>query len=445
MKKIKNLSESDFLKWVVGAFSAAFLIAAFLVPDRADMLSGLGRILSQPCKIPGNCFAIGGYAGTLLNMGLVGFLCLGLYVVFGAEMNAVATLACLLTIGFGSWGINILNVWPTILGAMLYCAVKKQPLKGSVTAMLFTTGIAPLISDLLVRYPGAEVVGFNLLGGILAVVVGLFIGFLVPAGLSHSPTVHKGFDLYSAALPVGMIAFMTQAMLFKTLGVALPSALPGETLQIASRMLANVFCITVYGIAIAVALLMGCTPKKYWNFISSGKRVASVSGTLGTDVFLMNFGVFGLFILGYYNLVGASFNGVTFGVMFCMLATCNSGSHPLNTWPMLAGYIIGAFVCEKLAGPVGGTYASFIASQSILVGACYSHGLSPVVDKYGWGLGIVFGLAHFLLVTSVPNMHGGFCLYNGGFTAALICLLFMPTVENLLPSKEERAAKKLAK
>ena len=62
MKKIKNLSESDFLKWVVGAFSAAFLIAAFLVPDRADMLSGLGRILSQPCKIPGNCFAIGGYA-----------------------------------------------------------------------------------------------------------------------------------------------------------------------------------------------------------------------------------------------------------------------------------------------------------------------------------------------------------------------------------------------
>ena len=64
------------------------------------------------------------------------------------------------------------------------------------------------------------------------------------------------------------------------------------------------------------------------------------AGGFGNDVFLMNFGVFGLFILGYYNLVGASFNGATFGVMFCMLSTCNSGSHPLNAWPMLLGYMV---------------------------------------------------------------------------------------------------------
>ena len=128
-----------------------------------------------------------------------------------------------------------------------------------------------------------------------------------------------------------------------------------------------------------------------------------------------------------------------------MLSTCNSGSHPLNTWPMLLGYILGAGVFEWLAGPVGGAYVHFIDSQSILVGACYSNGLSPVVNKYGWGVGIVLGLCHFLLVTSVPMLHGGFCLYNGGFTAALICLLFMPTVESLVPTKEERAAKKQKK
>ena len=445
MKKLKNLSESDFLKLFLGAFSTAFLIAALVVPDRGQMITGLWQILSQPAKIPTSCFAVGGYAGTLLNMALVGYVCLGLYVAFGAEMNAVATLASVLTIGFGSWGINILNIWPTILGVVLYCAVKKQPLKGSVTAMLFSTGIAPLVTDLMVRYPGAEVVGFNPLGLLLGIAVGLFIGFLVPAGLSHSPLVHKGYDLYSAALPVGMIAFLMQAVLYKTMGVALPSAPGAETLKLGSRMFANTFCILLYGCAILTALLMGCTPKKYWAFLSSGKRVASVSGTLGTDVFLMNVGVFGLFILGYYNLVGASFNGVTFGVMFCMLSTCNSGSHPLNTWPMLLGYIVGAFVCERIAGPLGGTYVHFIASQGILVGACYANGLSPVVDKYGWVLGFALGLGHFLLVTSVPLMHGGFCLYNGGFTAALICLLFMPTVENLLPGKEERAAKKPAK
>ena len=33
----------------------------------------------------------------------------------------------------------------------------------------------------------------------------------------------------------------------------------------------------------------------------------------------MNAGVFGLFILGYFNLVGAEFNGIIFGSIFCML------------------------------------------------------------------------------------------------------------------------------
>ena len=443
MKKLKNLSESDFLKLFLFLFSTAFLIAAIVVPDRGSMFTGLLTILSQPAKIPTNCFAVGGYSGTLLNMALVGYLCLGLYVGLGAEMNNVATLASILTVGFGSWGINILNVWPTFLGVALYCLVRKHPLKTGVTAMLFSTGIAPLISDLMLRYPGAEVVGFRLPGVLLGIAVGLFIGFSVPAGLAHSPATHKGYDLYSAALPVGMISLMLQAILFKTLGVALPAAPAAETLKLGSRLFANTFCCLLYGCAIVAALLMGCSPKKYWSFISSGKRVASVSSTLGVDVFLMNVGVFGLFILGYYNLVGASFNGVTFGVMFCMLSTCNSGSHPLNTWPMLLGYVLGAFVCERIAGPLGGTYVNFIASQSILVGACYSNGLSPVVDKYGWWVGVMLGLFHFLLVTSVPLMHGGFCLYNGGFTAALVCIMFIPTIESLLRSKEEQ--KKLSK
>lgn len=436
MKKWKTLSESDFLKAFFAVFTAAFLLGAVAMPDRSSMFSGLWQILSQPCKIPTSYFGLGGYAATLLNMGLVSLICLGLFVLLKGEMNAVSTLAVILTVGFGSWGINILNIWPTIAGVCLYCALKKKPLKANVNAMLFSTGIAPLITELLIQYPAAEYLGFNLPGGVLAVVAGLAIGLLVPAGLSHSPNVHKGYDLYSAALPVGMIAFLIQAALFKNLGVELPGV--PATLSVASRGIANGFCIVVYLLAIAAALAMGCTPGKYWKFITSGKRVASVTTTCGNDVFLMNFGVFGLFILGYYNLVGASFNGVTFGVMFCMLSTCNSGSHPGNTWPMMVAYLVSAPVCGWLSGLAGGSYANTIASQSILVGACYANGLSPIVDKYGWKLGLLSGVLHFVLVTSVPNMHGGFCLYNGGFTAAMICLILMPVAEELLQTKEQK-------
>jgi hypothetical protein len=42
-------------------------------------------------------------------------------------------------------------------------------------------------------------------------------------------------------------------------------------------------------------------------------------------------------------------------------------------------------------------------------------------------------------------MHGGFCLYNGGFTAALICLMFVPQLEKFCKTKEERALAKNSK
>ena len=47
---------------------------------------------------------------------------------------------------------------------------------------------------------------------------------------------------------------------------------------------------------------------------------------------------------------------------------------------------------------------------------------------------------HFVLVTSVPALHGGFCLYNGGLTAAFICLLFVPVLEKFCKTKAERKA-----
>ncbi len=445
MKKIKNLSEGSFLKLLFAFLSACFLIAAVIMPDRGTMFTGLWKILSQPSKVSTNYFAVGGYAATFLNMGLVGLLSLLMFVVCKGTPNNVSTLAFILTLGFCSWGINILNIWPTILGVVIYALVKKEKLGGLVNAMLFSTGIAPIITDLLIRYPHAEVVGFNLPGLGLALFVGLSIGFFLPAGLSHSPAVHKGFDLYSAALPIGMTAFFLNATLYKTLGVALPAAPAAETLQVASQMTVNIFCCVVFGLCIVFALLLGCKPKDYWKLLTDPALVTNFSSTYGNATFLMNLGVYGLFILGYYNLIGATFNGVTFGVIFCMLACCNSGSHPGNVWPIMLGYVVASTVFGWLSPLVGGNFNLPVNAQAIVVGLCYANGLSPIADKYGWKYGFVAAIMHYLLVTSVPNLHGGFCLYNGGFTAALICIILVPELERFFKTKDERKALKTAK
>ena len=448
MKKIKNMSEGSFLRLFFGFITLCFLIAAVCMPDRKDMFTGLWKILSQPSKISANYFAMGGYAATFLNMGLVGLACLALFGVFKGTPNNVSTLGVLLTIGFGSWGINVLNIWPSILGVVVYGLVKKEKMGSLVNAMLFSTGIAPLITELMIRYLTPEAIGFSWQGIGLSLFVGLIIGFFLPAGLAYSPKVHKGFDLYSAALPVGMTAFFLNAILYKTMGRELPKALSDldpASMQVASASTANIFCLIVFVLCIVFAFLLGCRPKDYWKLLSDPETVTNFSSTYGNATFLMNVGVFGLFILGYYNLIGANFNGITFGIVFCMLATCNSGSHPGNVWPIMLGYAVASVAFGWLAGLVGGSFAFKINAQAIVVGLCYANGLSPIADKYGWRYGFIAAIMHYLLVTSVPSLHGGYCLYNGGFTAALICMILVPELERFTKTKEEKKLAKVAK
>ena len=443
MKKLNNMAEGSFLKLFFAAISLCFVLGAVFMPDRGQMLSGFWSILTGTCKVTTNYFAVGGYAATFLNMGLVGLICTALCFLPEAKPTNVTTLAVILTIGFGSWGINPLNIIPTMGGVLLYCLVKKEKPGAQINAMMFSTGIAPLISDLLFRYPHAEVVGLNWLGAVLAVFVGVIIGFFLPAGLTHSPVVHKGYDHYSAALPIGMTAFFLRAVLYKVLGGTLPAAPAAEGLAVASWTIVNVFCFVVFGACVVVALLMGCKFRDYWQLMKDPGQGVSFSSKYGNAPFLMNVGIFGLFIMLYYNLIGASFNGVTFGIIFCMLCTCNSGSHPKNVWPIMVGYVVASLVCGWLF--VGEKFALGINAQAIVIGLCYANGLSPIAGKYGWHYGILAGALHYLLVTAVPDMHGGFCLYNGGFTAALICLMLVPQLERFCKTKEERRLAKAEK
>ena len=148
MKRLNHMHEDQFLKIFFTCFSLSFLIAAFCMPDRANMLPGLWRIVSSPTLSSTNFFSLGGYAATFLNMGLVGLICTALYRLPGEKASHAATLVTILTTGFGSWGIHIVNMWPTMLGVVLHCIVRKQKL-GSHTPTItpsFSTLSAATVS-----------------------------------------------------------------------------------------------------------------------------------------------------------------------------------------------------------------------------------------------------------------------------------------------------------
>ena len=458
MKKLRELEESKFLRLFFGFVSLCFILAAVILPDRSEMLRGFMRILLSPCKISTNYFALGGYSATFFNMGIVGLFCLALTFLPGCKPNNVTTLGVLLTVGFSSWGMNVVNMVPTVLGVCLYALVKKEKLGAMTNAMIFSTGIAPLISELLFRYPGAEYLGFHVLGAVLALVVGVVIGFFLPAGMAHAPNIHKGYDHYSAAVPVGFTAFILRAVLYNVMLGTTPAKMELATLAAPHAEFfyaCNIFSIVLFALFIVFALLMGCTFKDYWNLMKDSGHGVSFSNKYGTAAFLMNAGVFGLMIVAYFNFaalidpnqsMAKVWTGMTFGIVFCMLATCNSGSHPKNVLPIMAGYVVFSYLFGWIAGLMGvENYTLSIGSQTILIGLCFANGLSPISGKYGFGCGMLAGGLHYLLVSAVPDMHGGFLLYNGGFTAALICLVLVPQLEKFCKTKEERKALKAAK
>lgn len=432
------------IRFFLLASSAAFLIAAGLAPDREDMLTGLAQILMSPAQLTKDYFAIGSVSGAFLNVALVGFVCAAMTCLPGAAVNGLTVAAYFLTTGFSFWGINFLNMWPFFLGVMLHALARKEPFPKYVNLAMFSTALCPLASEMLLRYPGNEEVrGVTLTGVALMLVVGVLIGFLTPAMAAHSPNVHKGYDLYSAALPGVLLGLFAVAVLYKSLGNAVPEI--AATLGDSRPGVVWSFCIVFFGLCILGGFWLNDKSfKGYADLLRDTGHKADFAAKYGPGLAIMNVGVYGLMILAYYILVNAiqgdalaGFNGVTLGIVFCMVCFGANGAHPGNVWPIMAGYVVFSFVATGL---FGGVFP--VNAQAIMVGLCFASGLAPIAGDYGWWAGILAGGMHYLLVTSIPAIHGGFSLYNGGFTALVVATILVPQLETFCKNREQRLGAK---
>ena len=419
------------------ASSAAYLIAAFLVPDRGEMLTGLAEILMSPAQLTKDYFAVGSISGTFLNVGLVGLVCAAMTCLPGAVVNGATIAAYFLTTGFSFWGINFLNMWPFFLGVMVHALARKEPFPKYVNLAMFSTALCPLASELLLRYPNSEEVhGVTLSGVVLMLAVGMLIGFLTPAMAAHSPNVHKGYDLYSAALPGVLLGLFAVAVLYKTLGHDVPAitAILGDS----HPGVVITFCVIFFALCVIAGWwLNGKSAKGYLDLLKDTGHKADFTAKYGPGLAIMNFGLYGLMIVLYYILVQGSFNSVTLGIVFCMVCFGAAGSHPGNIWPIMVGYVAFSFAATTVLGGVFPTNA-----QAIMVGLCFASGLTPIAGDYGWWAGILAGGMHYFLVTSIPAIHGGFSLYNGGFTSLVIATILVPQLETFCKTKEQRLAAK---
>ncbi|MFI3312772.1 MAG: DUF1576 domain-containing protein [Eubacteriales bacterium] len=432
MNTVQKTKISPILKAFWG-FSVAFLVMALLASDRADMLTGLKNIIFYPSQVTTDYFVIGGVSATFLNVGLLGIVCCLLMSIPGYKIVGASGIAFFLTTGFAFFGMNVINVWPCLGGAFLYALLHKKPMASVVNFGIFATGLSPFVSDMLWRYPGLEIHGFTLFGVCMALLIGGLFGYLTAAGCAHSPNVHKGFSIYSAALPIGMMGFLMRAILYTSLGGELDEM--QAVLSDGYQVLCTAFCVVAFVLCIGYGYWVnGKSFQGLKEMLKDTGHKVDFTAKYGHGLSLISLGLFGLAAVAYYIAIGATWTGPTIGVVFCMISVGFAGAHLGNIWPVALGYVLASLVSVY-----------DLNAQSIVVGLCFAMGIAPVAGVYGWVWGVIAGGLHSLLVTSVPALYGGLCLYNGGFTVCLVVIVLVPILEHFAKTKAERLELKIAK
>lgn len=415
---MKRNKKTKQLICIMLGYSLAAIITGLIVGDISDTLNGLVNIITSPAQLTVDYFKLGSVGAAYLNSGIVGLSCILVLWLSGFELNGTSLMAFFLCIGFSFYGINIMNIWPCIFGTLIYTQIARVKFASQVNVALFSTCMAPFVSEMICRYPVFDGLAyawiFKLLSGVM---VGIFAGIMMAILSPHGHNLHKGYSLYNAAAVGGFIAIFIFSLLFKATGIEIPTnTYIGES----ETVIVNTFAIATAFIAIVAGFVMnGMSFEGYVDIITSTGYKCDFTESASVPLTLINTGIFGLFVTVYYNLAGASFTGPTQGCMICLLAITACGGHVLNMLPIMVGYAIATGFC-----------AFELSTQSIIIGLCYAGAMIPISGRFGSLAGVMAGIVHAILVTNVVTFHGGFLLYNGGFTSCLVTILLVPVLEH---------------
>lgn len=405
-------------------YSLAAILTALLTGNMTETIQGFWKILSSPAQLTMDYFKLGTVAGTFLNVGMTGLSCVVVFAISGFALNGISLMAFFLTIGFSFFGMNFLNIWPCILGTFLFTRVAKVPFKSQVNIAIFATALSPFVSEGMWRHPAVESLFARILFGVL---LGVICGFMMPLLCMHSPNLHKGYSLYNAACVAGFIGVLLFSFLFRATGYEIPTNTDiGES----QEFVVNAFALLTSTATITAGYILNSQSFRAFADLltqSSAYR-CDFTNSHGVAVTMINMGVFGLFVTGYYNLIGASMTGPTAGSIVCLLAVTSCGTHVLNMLPIMLGYALASTFC-----------AFDLTTQAIVVGLCFAAALSPIPSRFGSLTGVLAGMVHAIMVTTVVTFHGGLCLYNGGFTAGITAIILVPFLEFFLIAKDKPA------
>ncbi len=430
-------------------WSLTFLVAApvvcILSGEGWDIFENLFLILTSPSKLVTDYFDIGGPASTLLNAALCGLACNLITFVSKSKSTSSVLAGYFLVIAHCFYGLNLVNMWPTFCGVYIYCIATRKKFSENLHIAMFSTSLAPFVSDFLFRYTLGDKFVFGKVqltatGFALAIAFGIAAGFIVPALLPGTTKMHRGFNLYKAGLAIGLLGCFIYAFMYQTLGLTAPEALVRGNELYASHNYSYAKYINVIFLFIFITstlagyFMNGKSFHGYRRLLKSTGHGVDFSVKYGVPTSLINIGVYGLLILAYLNIIfllteGVGYTGATAGVTIAAITFSASGQNPRNVWPIVLGYAALYVLASALCSLIGLDMQWSLSSQGYINGLAFATGLCPFTGKYGWRIGAIAGFMSAIICTSTLAMHGGFVLYNGGLTAGLTALILIPILD----------------
>ncbi len=424
-------------------FSVSFLIAvpfAALHTGDSAVIGDWLRIIANPSPLITDYFLLGSLPAAFLNASLCCIVCTFImYFTDHGQLSASHLAGFFLVAAHCFYGLNLLNMWPPVIGIFIYCKVMKTRFRDHLDVAMLSTAFGPFMGELMFRYPlGINIpvslgpYTMNLWGALVALLLGLFLGFTIPAMLPGAKLLHRGFNLYNAGLAFGLLGLLLYSFMYRTFGVEDPksttSGLSGDGYLL--------FCNLFFGFVFLVCLLKGWSMngrslKGYRNILRCSGHDIDFLEAFDPSLTWINLGFYGLFMVLYFDIVilatpGAGWTGATCGVTLAAVSFVAAGQHPRNVWPIIAGYaLINGLMfgfCHLTGRPVAWTLSTQVYMNSL----AFATGLCPFAGHFGALVGIIAGALDAVLCVATSQIHGGLVLYNGGLTAGLTAVILMP-------------------
>ena len=152
--------------------------------------SNLSNINKQTGRLISDFYILFGET-TYINMGILGILATCFVILIGGDLNGATICGIFTIIGFGSFGTNVKNTIPIVIGATLAAIFNINEITSPslLLSILFSTTLAPICGKFGWKY--------GVLAGIIHVNIVTNIGYL-----------HGGLNLYNNGLAGGFVAMI---------------------------------------------------------------------------------------------------------------------------------------------------------------------------------------------------------------------------------------------